>query len=108
MDANTDLTALESQPPRCRVLPAQAALMVGQYGRRAIGEKARAIAFLVTYLVAALVFVFRGPVREPVATSIGVLAVAVGLAFFIEGPLLGVMPLGEACGRDLSSKANLA
>ncbi len=34
---------------------------------------------------------------EPLGTALGVLAVVLGLAFFIEGLLLGVMPLGETC-----------
>jgi hypothetical protein len=86
---------------RHRVPLPHAALMVFQYARRTIAAQGRAVAFLVVYLVVVLAFVLGSPVSRPGATAAGILAVVVGLAFFLEGLLLGIMPLGEVCGANL-------
>ena len=45
---------------------------------------------------------------QAIAITAGLLAVVVGLMFFIEGIRLGVMPLGENIGATLPAKAGMA
>lgn len=81
--------------------------MIGAYARSRLGAQARAVAFVVLYLVAAQVFVFRGRLLDPASAFAGIAATVLGLAFFLEGLFLGIMPLGERCGLRLPGRAGL-
>ena len=78
--------------------------MVAAYGSKKIGAQARAIAFVVVYLIAAQVFLFRLPVQDALSIALGVGATTLGLALFLEGLFLGIMPLGEQCGLTLPGR----
>jgi len=81
--------------------------MIGAYARSRLGAQARAVAFVVLYLVAAQVLVFKGRLLDPASAFVGIAATVVGLAFFLEGLFLGIMPLGERCGLRLPGRAGL-
>ncbi len=81
--------------------------MIGAYARSRLGAQARAVAFVVLYLVAAQVFVFKGRLLDPASAFAGIAATVLGLAFFLEGLFLGIMPLGERCGLRLPGRAGL-
>lgn len=81
--------------------------MVHSYARDKIAEQARAVAFITAYLAVFQVFVLRAPVVDFLGILAGVLAVVVGLAFFMEGLFIGIMPLGERCGLRLPARVGL-
>lgn len=79
--------------------------MISDWGLSRLGAQARAVAFVVVYLVIAQTLVLRQSIRNPGEAALGIIATVVGLAFFLEGLFLGVMPLGERCGLKLPGKA---
>ncbi|MBL8965885.1 MAG: DUF1538 family protein [Spirochaetaceae bacterium] len=82
--------------------------MVGGYARAKLGAQATSIAFIVLYLVGVQTLVFRMPVANALGVALGIGAVAAGLALFLEGLFLGVMPLGERCGLKLPTRTGTA
>ncbi len=79
--------------------------MVFLYGRSRIAIQVRSVAFIVVYLLLFQILILRSPVAGALALSLGVAGVIAGLAFFMEGLFLGIMPLGEQCGLKLPGKA---
>ncbi len=94
--------------PRIRIPFRERASMVLRYARGKLADQARAVAFLVLYLAAFQFLVLRRPIGNALAVALGIGAVALGLALFLEGLFLGVMPLGEKCGLRLPSRAGIA
>lgn len=58
------------------------------------------------YLILFQVFILGLPLSNAVEISLGLSLVVVGLAFFMEGLILGLMPLGEVIGIRLPQRAN--
>ncbi|MDR2397254.1 MAG: DUF1538 domain-containing protein, partial [Spirochaetaceae bacterium] len=75
------------------------------YATSKLGAQLRAVAFVVIYLFLAQTFILKVPVQNLVSVILGVAATVAGLAFFLEGLFLGIMPLGEQCGLRLPPKA---
>ncbi|HRW23141.1 MAG TPA: DUF1538 family protein [Spirochaetia bacterium] len=78
--------------------------MIGAWGRSRLGAQARAVAFVVVYLVLSQTLLLDQPIRDPLSVVVGIAATIAGLAFFLEGLFLGVMPLGERCGIRLPGR----
>jgi len=96
------------QPHRkIRVGFRQAATMILLHSRKKILEQARSVAFIVVFLVLVQVLVLRQPLVQAGALAAGIACVVLGLAFFMEGLFLGVMPLGETCGLNLPGRVPL-
>ncbi len=81
--------------------------MILQYARKKTGTELRAVSFIVIYLLLFQLLVLRIPVKGAGLIAFGVGMVVLGLAFFLEGLFLGIMPLGELCGLWLPRKTNL-
>jgi hypothetical protein len=79
--------------------------MIWTYASDKLSAQAKAVAFVVVYLLVSQIFILRVPVQGAVAVALGIGAIAAGLAFFLEGLFLGIMPLGEQCGLRLPAKA---
>jgi hypothetical protein len=75
--------------------------MVRRYAFDKLFEQLVATAFISVYLLAFQIIVLRITPRDAVGLAIGMGCVIVGLSAFIEGLLLGVMPVGEKCGLRL-------
>ncbi|WP_179953207.1 DUF1538 domain-containing protein [Desulfobotulus mexicanus] len=75
--------------------------------RKKIMEQVQAIALIVLYLVAFQTLVLGIPVAESATVALGIAIIVVGLAFFMEGLFLGLMPLGDAIGIRLPQKSGL-
>ncbi|MBP7264432.1 MAG: DUF1538 family protein [Spirochaetia bacterium] len=87
-------------------IPARQALsMASGYARSRLGAQAKAVAFIVVYLLAVQLFLFKAPILNALGVAGGIAATVAGLAFFLEGLLLAIMPLGERCGLRLPAKA---
>lgn len=81
--------------------------LIGAYARERLARQVHAVAFITAYLLLFQVFVLRAPVLDFAHIALGILAVVVGLAFFMEGLFLAIMPLGERCGLRLPARAGL-
>jgi len=81
--------------------------MLSGYARSRIVASTRSIAFIIIYLVVFQIFILRVPLSNALITAGGIAFVIFGLAFFLEGLVLGFMPLGERVGVKLPAKAGI-
>lgn len=94
---------------KLKLIPGRKAfVMVLAWAWRKISEQLKSIAFIVAYLMAVQLFVLRVPLQNALGIAFGLAATVLGLALFLEGLFLGIMPLGEHCGLTLPGKASLA
>tara|TARA_B100000902_G_scaffold355938_1_gene369236 strand:+ start:1248 stop:3338 length:2091 start_codon:yes stop_codon:yes gene_type:complete len=85
----------------------QALKMLWPYAQSKIVEQIKTVWLIVAYLVVFQLIVLAIPIADALVVAIGVGVVIIGLAFFMEGLFLGLMPLGEICGIRLPQKAGL-
>lgn len=81
--------------------------MILSYASERIRAQLRSVAFISLYLVVFQVFALKTPLQDMPSIIAGIFAVVVGLAFFLEGLYLAIMPLGELCGLRLPVKVSL-
>ena len=67
-------------------------------------EQIQCVWFIIMYLVVFQILVLGLPIVYSLMIAVGILIVIVGLAFFMEGLRLGLMPLGEILGSTLPRK----
>lgn len=82
--------------------------MIYGYARTRVVEQAKSIAFIILYLVLFQIVVLRVPLENAWGTAGGLALVVFGLAFFLEGLILGLMPIGERVGVKLPLKVGIA
>lgn len=82
--------------------------LLGPYLRTRLMEQVRAVAFIVSYLVLFQLLILRIPIVQAGSIALGLGLVVVGLALFMEGLKLGLMPLGEQLGIKLPGRSPLA
>jgi len=92
---------------RIRLSAAQVLRLLGPYVGQRFMEQVRAVWLIVLYLIAFQTLLLDIPIFGAAAISLGVALVIVGLMFFMEGLLLGLMPLGETIGIRLPQKSTL-
>lgn len=85
----------------------QAVGLLGPYIKNKIVEQIKSVLFIVLYLIVFQILVLRMPIEHSAMIAAGLAIVVLGLAFFMEGLLLGLMPLGESIGLRLPQKAKL-
>ncbi len=81
--------------------------ILGPYVRRRLAEQVKAVWLIVLYLIAFQTLLLEIPIFGAAVIAVGVVLVVVGLTFFMEGLLLGLMPLGELIGIRLPQKSKL-
>lgn len=81
--------------------------MLGPYVKDRVLGQVKSIWLIVVYLVFFQIMVLGIPVADASIISIGIVLVVTGLTFFMEGLMLGLMPLGEVVGVKLPQKSNL-
>lgn len=81
--------------------------MLSVYARRRIVEQIKSVAFIIIYLVVFQTLILGVPLANAIGTAGGITLVVFGLAFFLEGLVLGLMPLGERVGVKLPSKVGI-
>ncbi len=79
---------------RIKVGWGQAVSMIYFYARKRIVDRIKSVSFIVVYLILLQVLILRQPILDAAVVAAGIACVVMGLAFFIEGLFLGVMPLG--------------
>lgn len=70
-------------------------------------EQVSSLMPLAIYLVIFQIFILRQELSGASAISVGLLAVIIGLMFFMEGIKQGLMPFGELIGNTLPKKVHL-
>jgi hypothetical protein len=84
-----------------------AILMLSDYARTRIVEQIKSVAFIIVYLVIFQRFILGVPLSNALWIAGGIAMVVFGLAFFLEGLILGLMPLGERVGTKLPTKVGI-
>ncbi len=70
-------------------------------------EQVKAVVPLAAYLFLFQMLILRQPIAESSTISLGLVAVIIGLAIFMEGLKTGLMPFGNIIGDTLPKKASL-
>ncbi len=90
-------------------IPLSSALpLIGRYVGNRLREQVRAVAFISLYLFAFQVIIFGSTPENALRITAGLAMVVLGLTLFLEGLLLGLMPLGERVGIHLPVRGGLA
>ncbi len=77
------------------------------YLREKLWEQIKSVWFIIAYLFFFQVVILQLPIIYAAMIGTGILIVAIGLMFFMEGLRLGLMPLGESIGVILPHRAKL-
>jgi hypothetical protein len=85
----------------------QVLAILGPYVRKRLIEQVKAVWLIVLYLIAFQTLLLDIPIFGASVIAVGIVMVVVGLTFFMEGLLLGLMPLGELIGIRLPQKSRL-
>ncbi|MGY8998477.1 MAG: DUF1538 domain-containing protein [Rhodospirillales bacterium] len=70
-------------------------------------EQIKAVVPLATYLILFQVFVLHYPIQSALSLFLGLIGVMIGLAIFMEGLTVGLMPFGDIIGNNLPKKASM-
>ena len=75
------------------------------YIRKRIMAQIQSVALIIIYLICFQTIVLNIAIGDAAMVATGICVVVLGLAFFMEGLFLGLMPLGELIGVKLPQKA---
>lgn len=95
------------EPNRIHLPWRVAAAMIWNYAKIRVTEQVKAVAFIVLYLVGFQMLVLKTTPSDALHIAAGLGMVVSGLAFFLEGLFLGLMPLGERVGVQLPQRSHL-
>lgn len=98
---------LPYRAPKIQLRPIDIYRLIGPYVSVRLVEQVRAVVPLALYLVLFQLFILRQDVSDALIISGGLVAVILGLMFFMEGLKVGLMPFGEVLGTTLPAKAHL-
>ncbi len=91
-----------------KTIPIKDALpMIYGYAKVRILEQTKSIAFIILYLVLFQTLLLQVPLENALGTAGGLALVIFGLTFFLEGLVLGLMPIGERVGVKLPLKVGI-
>lgn len=82
--------------------------LLAPYLKQKSFEQLKAVIPLALYLGLFQMMILRQPIEQASIIVAGLLAVIVGLMFFMEGLRLGLMPFGEVIGNKLPKKSSLS
>ena len=103
-----DLTRLSPGAPQpIDVSFKQAIGLLWPYTATRIMEQVSAVVPLAAYLMLFQLFVLQQPIGSALTLCLGLIAVIVGLAVFMEGLNTGLMPFGTIIGDNLPKKATM-
>jgi hypothetical protein len=95
------------KPEKIKVGPAKALSLLGPYTYTRILEQIKAVVPLAAYLFLFQLLILRQPISEATVISLGLVAVIIGLAVFMEGLKTGLMPFGTIIGDTLPKRASM-
>src|SRR5690606_38431001 len=93
--------------PQQKIPFRDASRMIYGYARSRVSEQGRSIAFFIFYLVVLQIVILGVPLGNALGMAGGLALVIFGLAFFLEGLVLGLMPIGERVGVKLPLKVGI-
>ncbi|TVQ18113.1 MAG: DUF1538 domain-containing protein [Spirochaetaceae bacterium] len=92
---------------RVKVGFSRAMQMLIPYVKRRVMGQVRSVALIVAYLIVFQLLVLQMPIAGAGSAALGIVLVIFGLTFFMEGLMIGLMPLGELLGVQLPQKTTL-
>ena len=95
------------KPEKIKVGASKAISLLAPYTYVRILEQVKAVVPLAAYLFLFQLLILRQPIAEASTISLGLVAVIIGLAIFMEGLKTGLMPFGTIIGDTLPKKASL-
>ena len=104
-DNNGEPIPVRVQPYKLR--SALAMRLIQPYIGIRLVDQMRAVLPLALYLVLFQIVVLRSDVADAWTITAGLVAVILGLMFFMEGLRVGLMPFGQALGSSLPTRAKL-
>ena len=81
--------------------------MLFPYVNKRVMEQVKAVALIIIYLILFQTIVLQMSIVDSSVIAVGLSLVVVGLTFFMEGLMLGLMPLGGIIGTKLPQKSKL-
>lgn len=94
-------------PPKINLSAKQAFDLLAPYCSSRIMEQVKAVVPLAAYLMIFQILVLRHPIEAALVLCLGLIAVIIGLAVFMEGLSTGLMPFGTIIGDNLPKKASM-
>ena len=94
-------------PQKIELTAKQAFDLLAPYCSSRIMEQVKAVVPLAAYLMIFQILVLRHPIDSALALCLGLIAVIIGLAVFMEGLSTGLMPFGTIIGDNLPKKASM-
>ena len=95
------------KPQKIKVGPMKALELLAPYTYVRILEQIKAVVPLAAYLFLFQLLILRQPIASASSICLGLIAVIVGLAIFMEGLKTGLMPFGTIIGDTLPKKASM-
>ena len=95
------------RPERIKVTARTAAALLGPYCSVRVMDQIKAVVPLAAYLLIFQLLVLNYPIQDAFSLFVGLVAVIVGLAVFMEGLNVGLMPFGTIIGDNLPKKASM-
>ncbi|MCK9558236.1 MAG: DUF1538 domain-containing protein [Candidatus Cloacimonetes bacterium] len=86
----------------------EAARMIFRYIRIKVSGQIKAVSGIIIYLLLFQAVVLGIPILDAAIIALGMVMVILGLTLFMEGLLLGIMPMGEEIGIRLPQKAKVS
>ncbi len=93
---------------RIKIPLGESVSMLSKYAWTRIKEQISSVAFIILYLVVFQTIILSVPLANALSTAGGIVLVVFGLAFFLEGLILGLMPLGERVGLKMPQRAGIS
>lgn len=88
-----------------KVSGSEALRLILRYIKQKIAEQLKIVSGIIIYLILFQTLVLGVPIMDASIIGLGILMVILGLTLFLEGLLLGIMPMGEEVGIQLPTKA---
>ena len=97
-------TEQSSDSKRLQLTAQQKLSILFTFAKDKVVEQIQCVWFIILYLIVFQVLVLGLPIVYSLMIAVGIIIVIIGLAFFMEGLRLGLMPLGESLGSTLPRK----
>lgn len=101
------MATLQQASGKIKVTFKHAIEMLLPYVRNRVMEQVKAVALIIIYLILFQTIVLQMGIVDASIIAVGLSLVIVGLTFFMEGLMLGLMPLGTVIGTKLPQKSKL-
>lgn len=102
------MTVKKNKIQRIKIPFNQVLGLVWPYAKNRFVDQIKAVWLIIAYLIVFQIWVLGIPIAQAGIIAIGMSLVVFGLTFFMEGLLIGLMPLGEVIGIKLPQKSKLA